>query len=190
MAQIGANLMRTQGFLAGVAAVGVLTLGLASSLEAQTAQGRIAFIDSQAILAEAPGAREAQEEFERQMENFSREIEQMETELESLITSYQQQQSTLVQSVREARESEIRQRDQRYQQRLEEMEIEAALSRQRLVEPILNRMSETIEQIRAEGSYAIIFDVQGQSIVAADPALDLTDEVLRRLQQTAESGQP
>ena len=182
--------MRKLGYVSAVALAGFVAFGMATALEAQEGGLRVAFIDSQAILLEAPGAREAQEEFDRQMENFTREIEQLETELEELISQYQQQQTTLVQSVREARESEIRQRDQRYQERLQEMETEAATSRQRLIEPILNQMTQAIEQIRAEGNYAIIFDVQGQSIVAADPALDLTAQVLGRPQQTAGSTQP
>jgi len=182
--------MRKLGFGSALVLTAFVVFGAVTALEAQDAGLRVAFIDSQAILVGAPGAQEAQAEFDRQMENFSREIEQMEAELEELINQYQAQQSTLVQSVREARESEIRQRDQRYQQRLDEMEYEAAMSRQRLIEPILAQMSEAIEQIRAEGNYAIIFDVQGQSIVAADPALDLTDQVLGRLQQTAGTGQP
>jgi hypothetical protein len=54
-----------------------------------------------------------------------------------------------------------------------------------LIEPILTQMMEVIEQLRVEGSYSVIMDAAGQSIIAADPALDLTQEVLRRLQQTA-----
>jgi len=172
--------MRALGF----ALAGILVLGSASFAEAQ--QGlRVGYIDSQAILMEAPGAREAQEEFDRQLERMGREVEQMEVELDNLIAEYERQQATLLANVREARESEIVQRNQRFQQRLEEMDFELASSRQRLLEPILDQMTRVIEDVRAEGSYAIIFDVQGQSIVAADPALDLTDEVLRRLRAAA-----
>jgi len=172
--------MRALGFVLA----GVMALGSASVVEAQ--QGlRVGFIDSQAILMDAPGAREAQEEFDRQLERMGREVEQMEVELDNLIAEYERQQATLLANVREARENEIVQRNQRFQQRLEEMDFELASSRQRLLEPILDQMTQIIEEVRAEGSYAIIFDVQGQSIVAADPSLDLTDEVLRRLRVAA-----
>jgi Skp family chaperone for outer membrane proteins len=49
-------------------------------------------------------------------------------------------------------------------------------------------MSLVIEQVREEGSYALIFDTASRAIIAADPALDLTEEVLRRLQQIASGG--
>ncbi|MEX1258429.1 MAG: OmpH family outer membrane protein [Gemmatimonadota bacterium] len=172
--------MRKLGFVLA----GLLVFGSAETAAAQ--QGpRIGYIDSQAILAEAPGAQEAQAEFDRQMERLSTEAETMQTELDNLIAEYQQQQATLLANVRQAREQEIMQRQQRYQLRLEEMDQELAQSRQSLIEPILNDMSATIEEMRLEGAYAFIFDVQGQTIVAADPSLDLTQEVLRRLREKA-----
>ena len=43
-----------------------------------------------------------------------------------------------------------------------------------------------IESVRAEGNYAIIFDVstQGGNIVTADKSLDLTDKVIEQLKAT------
>jgi len=146
---------------------------------------RIAFVDSQAILSQAPGAAEAQQEFERQMDRFSEEIETMGRAIDQLVQEYQAQQATLLPNVRQAREDEIRQRDARYEQRLAEMEQEAAMTRQRLIEPILMQISDAIEALRVADGYAIIFDLTGQSIVAADPALDLTDRVVARLRQSA-----
>jgi outer membrane protein len=168
--------------LAAIAAS--VVFGFTPSLEAQGTL-RIGYIDSRAILAEAPGASEAQAEFDRLMQNYNTELEQLGVDLDSMVTAYQQQQSTLLPNVRQARENEIRQTELRYQQRVAQMEQESESNRAALIEPILTQMMEVIEQIRVEGSYSVIMDAAGQSIIAADPALDLTQEVLRRLQQTA-----
>jgi outer membrane protein len=174
----------------GYVLAGLLVLASAARADAQQAL-RIGYIDSQAILAEAPGAADAQAEFDRQMERLQAEATTMQEELDNLIADYQAQQATLVPNIRQARETEILQRQQRYEERITQMDQELAQSRQTLIEPILNEMSATIDEIRAEGGYAFIFDVQGQTIVAADPALDLTQEVLRRLREKAAgSGQP
>jgi outer membrane protein len=164
-----------------------IVFGVTPSLEAQGTL-RIGYIDSRAILAEAPGAAEAQAEFDRQMQRYNQELEQLSANLDSMVVAFQQQQSTLLQNVRQARENEIRQTELRYQQRVEQIQQEADSNRAALVEPILAQMMEVIEQIRVEGSYSLIMDAAGQSIIAADPALDLTQEVLRRLQQTASAG--
>jgi Skp family chaperone for outer membrane proteins len=49
----------------------------------------------------------------------------------------------------------------------------------------MERINAVIEDIRADGGYSMIFDVAAQGIIAADPALDLTAEVVRRLQAGA-----
>ncbi len=164
---------------------GILFLTTALAAEAQSP--RIGYIDSQAILQEAPGAQEAQQEFERNMQGYQEQIQQMGQELEGLIEQYQQQERTLSPEARQRREEEIRQREMEYQQRVEEMEMEAAERRQQLVEPILERMSGAIEEIRTEGQYTMIFDVASRAIIAADPELDLTTQVLQRLRDTAGS---
>lgn len=162
-----------------------LLLVTAAALEAQTP--RIAYIDSQAILQEAPGATEAQLEFESDLETYQAEVEEMGEEMDQLIDDYQQQQSALSEEDRQAREEEIQQKEMEYQQRLEELEVLADERRRELVEPILDRMSDTIEEIRAEGEYTMIFDLASRAIIAADPELDLTSEVIERLQADAES---
>lgn len=169
-------------FLLGIS---FLTFG-ASSAEAQNV--RLGYIDSQVILSQAPGAREAQAEFDREMDRYRGELQRLGEELERLIQQYQQQQRNLTPEAREAREMEIQRRQIAYESRLEEIDMEASERRAALVEPILQRMSQAIEAIREEGNFALIFDTAARSIIAADPDLDLTDQVLDRLRQMSEDG--
>ncbi len=171
-----------------VALVTLVSCGFASDLEAQESTLKIGYVNSQAILQQAPGATEAQEEFDRQMERVAAEVENMGMELDSLVSSYQQQQSTLLPNVRQAREAELGQFQQRYQQRVDQMSQEAEVARQALVEPLFTQMADTIDDIREEGNYQYIFDVASQAIIAADSSLDLTEEVLLRMQQAAGVG--
>jgi Skp family chaperone for outer membrane proteins len=46
----------------------------------------------------------------------------------------------------------------------------------------MDKITAVIETMREEGNYALILDVAAGSIISADPSLDLTQEVLRRLQ--------
>ena len=70
--------------------------------------------------------------------------------------------------------------------------IPSLLPRQaELVEPVMERINAVIEDIRADGGYSMIFDVAAQGIISADPDLDLTAEVVRRLQAgAATAGNP
>ncbi|MEX0980032.1 MAG: OmpH family outer membrane protein [Gemmatimonadota bacterium] len=155
----------------------VLLLGVEA--QAQTAP-RFAYIDSEAILQEAPGAQEAQQAFEQDMNRFREEVQGLAQELQELITRFESQ-TMMSPEARGRREQEIREKQQQYQQRIEELENQAAARQAELVEPIMDRITQVIETLRAEGNYSIIFDAASRSFIAADPELDLTAEVLRRL---------
>ncbi len=167
-----------------LAIAGSLVFALASKLEAQ-AELRIGYVNSETILTEAPGATEAQEEFDRLTARGEQEIGEMRAELDSLIAAYQEMQSTLSLNVRQARETEINQLQQRNQQRVDQMGQELQQSRLALFAPIVDQMSGTIEAIREEGGYHFILEAATQIISAADASLDLTQEVLARMQQAA-----
>ncbi|CAN5664579.1 hypothetical protein BH23GEM7_BH23GEM7_19480 [soil metagenome] len=142
---------------------------------------RFAFINSQRILAQAPGATEAQQSFEQDMTRYRTEVENLGRELERLQGDFERQQGTLTPAVRQQRQQEMQQRFQTYQQRVGELEQTAQRRQAELVEPIMKRISEVIEQIRTEGNYAMIFDASAGALITADPSLDLTDRVLARL---------
>lgn len=166
--------------------LGVLML-LFSAAPAFAQQGaRMGYINSQQILAEAPGAAAAQQAFEEDMARYRSEIEQMGQELETLREQYQQQEGTLSAAARQERQQEIQTQFTAYQQRAAELERTAQQRQAELVEPIMEQISTVIEEIRQEGGYAMIFDAAAGVLITADPALDLTDQVLARLQANAE----
>jgi outer membrane protein len=161
---------------------------------APAAQGqanvKIGYIDSQAILDQDPAARQAQQQFEASLATYQAEVQQMGEELQTLIEQYEQQQAMLSAEAKSSREEEIRLKQGEYQQRISELEQQAGVRQAELVEPVMERITAVIEEIRAEGSFSMIFDVAAQRIISTDPALDLTSEVVRRLQAAPAPGEP
>jgi outer membrane protein len=160
----------------------MLALG---SPQGVSAQAKIGYINSQSILAEAPGAKEAQTKFDSDMQAYRTEVQQMQTELETLVKQYETQQAMLSPSAKQQRETDIRTKQAAYQERLAAIDQRAGQRQQELVQPVMDKINQVIEQIRAEGTYALIFDVSAGGVVAADPGLDLTPEVIRRLKAAA-----
>jgi outer membrane protein len=152
----------------------------AGTAEAQTL--KIGYINSQEILASAPGAREAQQAFEREMQGYTTEAQQLQDELTRMQQQLAQQELTLSPEAKRNRQQQIQQKAQEAQGRMAEMDQLAARRRGELVQPVMDRITEVIETMREEGNYALILDVAAGSIIAADPSLDLTAEVVRRLQ--------
>jgi outer membrane protein len=145
---------------------------------------RLAFINSQRILAEAPGARDAQQTFEREMQRHRIEVDSLEQGLEQAQQDFQRQQATLSPQVRQQRQQEMQQQFAVYQQRVAELEQAAQRRQSELVEPVMRQITDTIEQIRREGNYAMIFDASAGGLITADPAFDLTQRVIERLRTT------
>lgn len=176
--------MRTlRSFL--VAAAGLIAL--AGPIHAQGAV-KIGYVDTRRILAEAPGAQEARQAFEQDMAKFQSELQQLEDSLKAMISNYEQRQVMLSPEARQQQEEAIRQTQRAFQQRAGELEDQAGRRQAELVEPIMARITQVISEVRAEGGYALIFDAAAGAIVAADPALDITEQVLTRLKATASAG--
>ena len=164
----------------------LMVLACAASVEAQ-ATLKIGYIDSQAILDQDPAAREAQRQFEASLATYQSEVQQLGEELQQLIEQYEQQQAMLSEEAKANRQEQIRLRQSQYQQRIQDLEQQATLRQAELVEPVMERISTIIDALRIEAGYSMIFDVAAQGIISADPALDITPEVIRRLQAAAGS---
>ena len=166
---------------AGVVA-SVVLFGAAAPVEAQT---RLGFINSQRLIAEAPGAAEAQQTFQRDVSRYEGEIRNLEQELERTRAELERQQgSPASEAARQQRQREFQQKVGLYQDSVQKLQLTAQQRQQQLVSPIMTRISEAIEQVRKEGQYAMIFDVSAGAVISADPSLDLTNRVLERLRRT------
>ncbi len=167
--------------LVAAAGLGLLATGV-------SAQGpKIAFIDSRKIIGEAPGAKEAQATFDREMQGYQAQLKVMEDSLKAMMDDYQQKSTTLSPEAKKLREDAIRAKQEAYQQKASQLEEQAGNRQAQLVQPVMDRIRQVISQIRAEGNYSMIFDVggQGSGVVAADTTLDLTSQVLARLSKMA-----
>lgn len=167
--------------------IGALALVFAAGA-AEAQAPKLGYINSQEILVNAPGAEAAQAAFDAEMSGYQNEIVQLETELQNLEAALQQQQLTLSPEARANREQQLQAKFQEYQQRTGQLQEVANQRRAALIQPVMDNITAVIEELREEGSYSLILDAAAGSIVSADPALDLTQEVITRLQAAGDPG--
>ena len=141
------------------------------------------YIDSQQILQQAPGASEAQQTWSRELAQYRSEVQQLATEIDSMQSNLEQQREMLNQAAIERRQQEIARKQQELRQRAQELEQRAAQRQQELLGPILDQVRTVIAEIREEQGYTMVFDASAAGVLAADPRLDITDLVIRRLQE-------
>jgi outer membrane protein len=157
----------------------------ATAVEAQAL--KIAYINSQQILASSSEAAAAEQQFNTEMQRFQAEVQQLEDEITGMQTRLQQQQLTLSPEARANREQQIQAKVTEYQTRTQELQRMADQRRNELIQPVMDRITVVIESLREERQYSLILDVAAGSIISADSTLDLTPEVIRRLVPAADS---
>lgn len=178
-----ANILPRAGLVGGVLVLGVL-LGAAPKEFAQQAPTKLGYVNARQILASMPEYQQAESAFARDLKSFRDEVARLQQQLDSAIREYDQQSVVLSPSAKQAKEREIRQLQQRVEQRSGELQDRADARQEELLSPIQQRVNSVIEGLRAEGNYAFIFDVTAPGIVAADRTLDITRLVQQRLQSS------
>jgi outer membrane protein len=166
-----------------ILSVGVLGAAAALVIGAApaAAQIKIGFVNSQRILAEAPGVQQVQQTLQAEMTRLRAPLDSMEQRLNAANTAFQQQQATLTPQAREQRQSELQQQFAAYQARGQQLQEQAQQRQQQLVQPVMQQINQAIEVLRREGGFTMIVDSSQGGIVTVDPTLDLTDRVLQRM---------
>jgi outer membrane protein len=169
---------------AGVLAliVGAATAGSASA-QAVAATPKFGFINSAAILAEAPGRAEAENRFKSEVAAYQAQLQRMSDSLQTMAAAFDKEASKLDSATRVTRAQVIQARETAYQTRARDLDQQMQTRQAELIRPIMENLQKVIEQVRAEDGYAMIFDVASQTsvIVAADKSLDITPKVLARV---------
>jgi len=167
---------------ASLASLASLAMGSAASAQAST---KIAYINSQKIMAEAPGRAEAEATYDNEMKGVRAQLQKMDDSLKGIIEAYQKIAPTLDSATRVVRETAIRATEDDMSKRAQELNQQMQQRQVDLARPLLEQVSKVLDQMREEGHYAMIFDVGSQAsvVVSADKSLEITDQVLARLKQ-------
>jgi len=177
----------TFAMLIGLAGFGVVaTPGAEPAQQAQ----RIGYLNSQAIIAEAPGAVQAQQAIQQERQRLDTRIQALNDSANTMRDEYSRQSVLLSPEEKTRREDQLRQRLNALGQRAQILQEEAINRQQELMAPVMSRVEEVIEAVRKEGGYSIIFDTESGAMVAADTMLDLTSQIIERLKAPANGGGP
>ncbi len=166
------------------AALLALVVGGASAGAASAqATPKLGFINSAAILAEAPGRAEAETRFKNEVTAYQAQLQRMSDSLQTMAAAFEREAPRLDSAMRITRARTIQERETAYQTRARTLDEQMQNRQGELIRPIMENLQKIIEQVRAEDGYAMIFDVANQAsvIVAADKALDITPKVLARV---------
>ncbi|MEP7327535.1 MAG: OmpH family outer membrane protein [Gemmatimonadota bacterium] len=171
--------------IVSVALLAVLAVvGGGQRAQAQQNGSKIAFVNTQLILKDTPGFAQAESLFTREVDGYRAEAARLQTTLDSAASAFTRDQVLLSPSAREAKRKELETSQQAMETRMTELRDLANRRQDELLNPITARIQTVIDGLRAEGNYAMIFDIAtlGSGVISADRSLDLTQTVIQRLQ--------
>lgn len=165
-----------------------LSLLFAASLDAQTI--RIGYINSQEVLAQYPPAQAALDRLRDAETGWTNELQLLRADLDQALAEFRQQQGTMTPEALQTREGELMAKNNAIEARQGQIQEASQQLQDELLRPIMDEVSAVIEEIRVEGNYAIILDAGApvQVILAADESLNLTQEVLTKLEEKGAPG--
>lgn len=173
--------------------VGALTAGapaaVAQGAPAGVTPTKIAFVNVGVALRAMPGWAQAESLFVKERDVAGQELQTLQVALDSAAALFQQQSPMLSPTNRTTRQRELQQQQERLQTRYDEIQQAMGRREQELLSPMQERLTAIIDGIRAEGTYAVIFDIGAQSglVISMDRSLDITARVLQRIAQSPEN---
>ena len=164
-----------------------LLAGATGVAHAQSASGKIAYINTDVVLQAAPGRAEAESTFQRETEGYRSQLQKLGDSIQTMITAYQKAEPALTATQKDTRTKAIRALQEQAQTTQQDLQQKAAQRENELMAPIMERVKKVLDDIRQEDGYAMIIAADPSIILSADKNLDITDRVVARLKTLSAS---
>ncbi|HWR81970.1 MAG TPA: OmpH family outer membrane protein [Candidatus Deferrimicrobium sp.] len=159
-----------------------------TGVERVQAQGpKIGFVKDERVFQEYSAWRKAQEQWDVEKKAWDEEAMSKKQELDDIELEFERQKLILSEDKKKEREAAINaKRDalDAYTKEIFGPEGTAERKYGQLVQPLLESIHKAIEAVAVQGDYDVIFTLQGIGYIK--DSYDVTDQVLKHLEETAE----
>lgn len=135
---------------------------------------KFAYVNFNELVTLAPEADEARTAMQASNQEAQETYQAMVEEFQSKYQTYQQKASTWTQAIRETKEKELTEIQQRIQEFEQTVQAELQQQQQQLMAPIYQKATETVNDLAKKGGYMFVFDVTTALYVDPAQATDLT----------------
>ena len=166
-----------------------LALVAVLALTASTAFGqKFGRVDLAAIVPNMPEYKEAEANLMAYGKDLQDQLEQIMVEFNTLYANYEKNVATMNDSVRQLKERELGELQQRYQDFQQIAQQDMQRKEAEVMTPIYDKANEAVKRVASEGGYTAIFSTAGDQASSAglayfDPSMltDITPEVKKAL---------
>ena len=157
-----------------------MILMLALALPMLASAQKIGHVSSQEIMAIMPETKKMAEKLDSLQGVYETQLANMQEEFNKKLTEFQQQQATMTAGVREFRQQELAEMEQRTQMFYQTVQKELQAKQVEYLQPVQAKLLDAINKVGAAQGCTYVMDKAGMLYIAPD-ALDLTPAVKAEL---------
>jgi len=175
----------------GAAALLMLGLTVLCAAPAAAQNVRFGYIDSARIFREFSEAKEAQERFDRQVQGWRSEAAEKEKQVADLRAEVQDQGPIVSAIRRQEREAALQRAISDYERFIQEVwgpNGRAATENSNMTAGIVEKIRTAVETVAGDKALNLVLDSSSGFLIYADPAFDLTTDVLEELKKQSGLG--
>ena len=162
--------------------LGSLCLGFGAAAENNF---KLGVVDTQRVFENFTKAQQANEVLKRAQDKLTDELKGLQQEIDTMVDRLEKQRLFLEDPETQRLEADIRLKGQELQQRLEEGQRQILEKREQLLAPLTQEIESLLQQVGASEGYSLILEKRLVTLYV-DPKYDLTERVLKLLNDTAE----
>jgi outer membrane protein len=131
-------------------------------------------INSQDLLSQMPESDSAQAKIENLQQTYESTYEEMQVELNKKYENYLKNRNTYTDLIRQTKEAEITEMQQRIQQFENVASQELQTQRNELLQPIIEKANKAIKEVAEDNNFIYVFDIsQGNPIYFSPESIDI-----------------
>ena len=142
---------------------------------------RIGFVNTDRMLREATPAKAAQTKLEQEFSRREKEIDDAGLTLKTASERFEREAPTLSESQRQTRQRQLVDQDREFQRKRREFQEDLNARKQEELQQVLDRANRVVRQVAEAEKYDVIL----QEAVYVNPRLDITDKVIKALNNGA-----
>jgi outer membrane protein len=158
--------------------VGVVTF----SAFATEAEVKVGFVNGQRVINESPQAAKAKKKLEKEFEKRDQDLQAMAKQIQKVQENLEKNGLTMSESDRRAKEREFNDTNREFQRRQREFREDLNLRQNEEMAAIYERVNKIIKQVAENEKYDLVL----QEAVYVSPRIDLTEKVIKALQESKE----
>ncbi len=140
---------------------------------------KVGFVDIDQVLATVESGKAARGELERKSREAQSRLAPLAEQLEAMQKELQAKQFVMSEDAVRAKQLDMVELKNRYEQRGKEEEGQFKIDQQRLIGPLLEKLGNVIKEVGRDNNFSAIMRIDAPSLVYAREALDITDLVIK-----------